>query len=122
MAIGHWSSGMDARLSAAYTYAQLSALAAAGGLTPHSWYVAVDSGVRYWAPDAFTLEPDASLAPLVDSMIYNGAGQPISGTLSRVACEWSYDAQGRVETITQGGVDYTVTYDGDGRVHAVAAA
>lgn len=105
-----------------YTYAQLSALASAGGLTPNSWYVASDSGVRYWASDASTLEPDASLAPLVDSLIYNGAGQPISGTLSRVACEWSYDAQGRVETITQGGVEYTVTYDGAGRVSEVAAA
>ena len=42
----------------AYTYAQLSALAAAGGLTPNSWYVAADSGVRYWAPDASTLQSD----------------------------------------------------------------
>lgn len=42
------------------TATALNALASAGGLTPNSWYVAAGSGVRYWASDAFTLEPDSA--------------------------------------------------------------
>lgn len=40
------------------TATALNALASAGGLTPNSWYVASDSGVRYWAESASSLVPD----------------------------------------------------------------
>lgn len=45
------------------TATALNALAAAGGLTPNSWYVAADSGVRYWASDASTLTVDQHSTP-----------------------------------------------------------
>ena len=72
----------------AYTYAQLSALAAAGDLTPNSWYVAADSEVRYWASDASTLQVDVSASPRVSNRF------ALRKSLSRLAR--SYSAQSTV--------------------------
>lgn len=44
--------------NASYTAAQLSAMAAAGTLTPLATYVASDTGDRYWASGAGTLRAD----------------------------------------------------------------
>lgn len=41
-----------------YTAAQLAAMALAGELTPNARYIASNNGARYFASDAFTLEPD----------------------------------------------------------------
>lgn len=70
-----------ANVNRQYTAAQLSALAAAGGLTPYAAYVASDTGDEYTAKSAYSLVPKV----VVEATAY--VTLTATGTAFTGACE-----------------------------------